>query len=59
LTCTWRWTATRRSPHDLASATAGNAEAVNLTTPVSGRWYYILLQARQPFSGVTLYATYD
>ncbi|MYM30853.1 collagenase [Duganella sp. CY15W] len=45
--------------HDLASATAGNAEAVNLTTPVSGRWYYILLQARQPFSGVTLYATYD
>jgi microbial collagenase len=59
LTCTALDRYPTIASHDLASATAGNAEAVNLTTPVSGRWYYILLQARQPFSGVTLYATYD
>jgi microbial collagenase len=45
--------------YDEASAGAGNAESVTLTPPVSGHWYYVLLQARQPFSGVTLSATYD
>ncbi|MBA5605646.1 collagenase [Duganella sp. FT3S] len=45
--------------YDMASAGAGNAESVTLASPVSGHWYYILLRARQPFSGVSLSATYD
>lgn len=45
--------------YDLASAGAGNAEGVAIAAPVSGHWYYILLKAKQPFSGVSLGATYE
>lgn len=45
--------------YDVASAGRGNAESVTLAPPVSGHWYYVLLKARQPFSGVSLSATYD
>ena len=42
-----------------ASAITGNSESVSIAAPASGRWYYVMLKARQPFSGVTLSATYD
>jgi microbial collagenase len=42
-----------------ASGKPGNAESINIAAPVSGRWYYVMLKARTPFSGVTLSATYD
>jgi microbial collagenase len=45
--------------YDQASASVGNAESVSIAAPASGRWYYVVLKAKQPFSGVTLYATYD
>lgn len=45
--------------YDAASATAGNRESVSIPAPATGRWYYIVLNARQPFSGLTLSATYD
>ena len=45
--------------YDQASASVGNAESVSIAAPASGRWYYVVLKATQPFSGVTLYATYD
>lgn len=44
---------------DMVSATAGNAENLYLPNPVAGHWYYIMLNAKTPFSGVTVYATYD
>ncbi|MBJ7312126.1 collagenase [Rugamonas sp. CCM 8940] len=47
------------SSYDLASASAGNSENVSIATPAAGRWYYITLKAKLPFSGVTLNATYD
>lgn len=45
--------------YDAASLKAGNDESVFLATPTSGQWYYIVLRAKQPFSGVTLSATYE
>jgi microbial collagenase len=42
-----------------ASGNVGNAESINIAAPVAGRWYYVMLKARQPFSGVTLSATYE
>ncbi|HYD79190.1 MAG TPA: collagenase [Paucimonas sp.] len=52
-----RWPTT--TSYDAASATAGNRETISMPSPATGRWYYIVLKARQPFSGVTLSATYD
>jgi microbial collagenase len=45
--------------YTIASTNAGNTESVRLNYPTSGYWYYIMLKAKQPFSGVTLSATYD
>ncbi|PHV08206.1 collagenase [Janthinobacterium sp. BJB412] len=45
--------------YDLSSVHAGNAESVAIAAPAVGRWYYITLQARQPFSGVSVRASYD
>lgn len=45
--------------YDQASSSAGNEESVSIAAPVSGRWYYITLNAKQAFSGVTLGASYD
>lgn len=47
------------SSYTAASAGIGNQESVSITAPASGRWYYIMLKAKQPFSGVSLSATYD
>lgn len=45
--------------YDVASATTGNNETVSIPSPVAGRWYYIMMKAKQPFSGVSINATYD
>jgi microbial collagenase len=45
--------------YDMVSAVQGNAESVSFASPVSGRWYYVMLKAKTGFSGVTAYATYD
>ncbi|MBY0574439.1 MAG: M9 family metallopeptidase [Undibacterium sp.] len=45
--------------YDAASLKAGNNESITLATPASGTWYYIVLKAKQAFSGVSLGATYD
>lgn len=45
--------------YDAASVNVGNNESVSLAAPASGRWYYIMLKAKQPFSGVSLNATYN
>ena len=45
--------------YDASSTTVGNNENIALPTPVAGHWYYIVLNAKQPFSGVSLNATYD
>jgi len=42
-----------------ASVTAGNNESIKLVYPTTGYWYYIMLKAKTPFSGVTLNATYN
>jgi len=47
------------SDYDLASAKSGNNESVSIASPAAGRWYYIVLKARQPFAGVAVNATYD
>jgi microbial collagenase len=47
------------SSYDAASFTSGNRESVSIASPVAGHWYYIVLKAQQPFSGLTLSATYD
>ncbi len=47
------------SDYDLASAKSGNNESVSIASPAAGRWYYIVLKARQPFAGVSINATYD
>jgi microbial collagenase len=44
---------------DVASTNVGNSESVSIASPLSGRWYYIVLKAKQGFSGVTLGATYE
>jgi len=45
--------------YDAASANAGNQESVSIAAPATGRWYYVVLKAKQSFAGVTLSATYD
>lgn len=45
--------------YDAASTNAGNQESVSIAAPASGRWYYVVLKAKQSFAGVTLSATYD
>ena len=45
--------------YDYASAAAGNEESVSIPTPQTGRWYYLTLQARQPFANVSVSASYD
>ena len=45
--------------YDGASANTGNQESISIAAPASGRWYYVVLKARQSFAGVTLSATYD
>ncbi|MES2320960.1 MAG: collagenase [Pseudomonadota bacterium] len=37
-----------------ASRNPGNAESVSIVAPASGRWYYVMLTAKQPFAGVNL-----
>ena len=48
-----------QSWYTAASGNVGNAESISIAAPASGRWYYVMLKAKQPFSGVTLSATYD
>jgi microbial collagenase len=45
--------------YDYASANAGNAENISIPSPVANHWYYITLEAKQPFSGVTVGVTYE
>jgi microbial collagenase len=45
--------------YSFASVKAGNNESVFFSYPTTGYWYYIMLKAKQPYSGVTLSATYD
>jgi microbial collagenase len=45
--------------YTVASVNAGNEESVRLNYPASGYWYYIMLKAKKPFSGVSISATYD
>jgi len=45
--------------YDYASTNAGNAENISIASPVANQWYYIVLEAKQPFSGVTVGVTYD
>jgi microbial collagenase len=47
------------SSYDYASTNAGNAESISIASPVANQWYYIVLEAKQPFSGVTVGVTYD
>ncbi len=47
------------SSYDFASTNAGNGESISLTSPASNQWYYITLEAKQPFSGVTVGVTYE
>lgn len=44
---------------DYSSVKAGNAEDVAVASPVTGRWYYVTLDAKGPYSGVSLSATYE
>ncbi|MTW01888.1 M9 family metallopeptidase [Pseudoduganella ginsengisoli] len=44
---------------DVSSAKAGNAEDVSVAAPVANRWYYITLDAKAAYSGVSLSATYE
>ncbi|WP_342120492.1 M9 family metallopeptidase [Pseudoduganella sp. OTU4001] len=45
--------------YDYASTNAGNSETVSIASPAANRWYYITLEAKQPFSGVTVGVTYE
>lgn len=47
------------SAFNYSSATPGNSESISIAKPTSGHWYYILLNARQPFSGVSISASYE
>jgi len=44
---------------DYSSVKVGNAEDVGIATPVTNRWYYVTLDAKGPYSGVSLSATYE
>ncbi|MFZ6656919.1 collagenase [Undibacterium sp. TJN19] len=45
--------------YDQASVKVGNQESVSIATPTANRWYYVMLKAKQGFTGVTLTSTYD
>ncbi|MEO9386803.1 M9 family metallopeptidase [Chromobacterium phragmitis] len=45
--------------YDFSSVSAGNDESVAIAAPQSGHWYYLTLQAKQPFSGVSVSASYE
>jgi microbial collagenase len=45
--------------YDFASKKAGNNESISIASPIGGNWYYITLNAKTAFSGVTLNATYE
>ena len=45
--------------YDAASGNAGNNESVTLGSPFTGRWYYVTLNARQPFANVSVSATWQ
>lgn len=45
--------------YDAASLKAGNNESVFFATPTSGTWYYIVLKAKQAFTGVNINASYE
>lgn len=45
--------------YDAVSANAGNAENIGIASPAAGRWYYLMLDAKQPFSGLSIAALYD
>ncbi|MES2129074.1 MAG: collagenase [Pseudomonadota bacterium] len=47
------------SSYDAASTATGNTEAISIAAPVSGHWYYLVLEAKQAFSGVSVGVTYD
>ena len=47
------------SSYDAASLKAGNNESVFLATPSAGTWYYIVLKAKQAFTGVNINASYE
>lgn len=44
---------------DPRSTNVGNNESISIANPVTGRWYYIMLKAKQAFSGVSLSASYQ
>lgn len=45
--------------YDYASASIGNEESVAIPAPQSGHWYYLTLQAKQPFASVSVNASYE
>lgn len=45
--------------YDFSSQNVGNNESVSIASPAGGNWYYITLNAKTAFSGVTLNATYE
>jgi microbial collagenase len=47
------------SSYGYSSVTTGNNESISIPSPVSGQWYYVLLNARQAFSNVTINASYE
>nr|WP_314861834.1 collagenase [uncultured Undibacterium sp.] len=47
------------SSYDAASLKAGNNENVLFASPTANTWYYIVLKAKQPFSGVNINASYE
>ncbi|HEY0587971.1 MAG TPA: collagenase [Pseudoduganella sp.] len=47
------------SSYDYASTNTGNAENISIPSPVANQWYYLTLEAKQPFSGVTVGVTYE
>jgi microbial collagenase len=48
-----------KTSFDFASQNVGNTESVSIASPVGGNWYYITLNAKTTFSGVSLNATYE
>ncbi len=45
--------------YDFSSASAGNEESVAIAAPQGGHWYYLTLQAKQPFANITVSASYE
>ncbi|OQS10792.1 collagenase [Chromobacterium violaceum] len=45
--------------YDYASAASGNEESVAIAAPQAGHWYYLTLQAKQPFANVAVSASYE